>query len=83
MTKLESYMVDGEFLRHAILCRRRRPSRGQGPRLCAGRAEILLARIPHRRRLSRRIRSARRSARQAGVIIRRPGEPDRARDLRR
>ena len=64
MTKLESYMVDGEFLRHAILCRRRRPSRGQGPGLCAGGAEILLARIPHRRRLSRRIRSARRSARR-------------------
>ena len=40
------------ILRHAILCRRRRPSRGQGPRLCAGGTEVLLARIPHRRRLS-------------------------------
>ena len=52
MTKLESYMVDGEFLRHAVLCRCRRPSRGQGPGVRAGGAEILLARIPHRRRLS-------------------------------
>ena len=42
-----------QFLRHAILCRRRRPSRGQESGLCAGGAEILLARIPHRRRLSR------------------------------
>jgi len=41
------------ILRHAILCRRRRPPRRQGPRLCAGGIEVLLARIPHRRRLSR------------------------------
>ena len=39
------------ILRHAILRRCRRPSRRPGPRVCAGGAEILLARIPHRRRL--------------------------------
>ena len=42
-----------QFLRHAILCRRRRPSRRQESRLRAGGTEVLLARIPHRRRLSR------------------------------
>ena len=53
MTKLESYMVDGRILRHAILCRRRRPSRGQGAGVRAGGAEILLARVSDRGRLSR------------------------------
>ena len=53
MTKLESYMVDGEFFGDAVLRRCRRPSRRQGPCLCAGGTEILLARIPHRRRLPR------------------------------
>ena len=31
-----------QFLRHAILCRRRRPSRRQGPRVRAGGVEVLL-----------------------------------------
>ena len=38
-----------QFLRHGILCRRRRPSRGQGAGLRAGGAEILLARVSDRR----------------------------------
>ena len=41
------------ILRHAVLRRRRRPSRGQGAGVRAGGTEILLARISHRRRLSR------------------------------
>ena len=51
MTKLESYMVDGEFSATQFYADVDGHPDGQGPRLCAGGTEILLARIPHRRRL--------------------------------
>ena len=79
MTKLESYMVDGNFFATAILCRCRWPSRRQEPRLRAGGAEILLARIPHRRRLSRPIPSARRSAKRRSELSSTPPPAGRAR----
>ena len=53
MTKLESYMVDGEFSATQFYADvDGHPGRSRAC-LCAGGVEILLARIPHRRRLSR------------------------------
>ena len=53
MTKLESYMVDGNFFATQFYADVDGHPEDRGPRLRAGGAEILLARIPHRRRLSR------------------------------
>ena len=57
-----------QFLRHAVLCRCRRPSRGQEPGVRAGGTEVLLQGVPHCRRLSGAIRSARRSRKRRSEL---------------
>ncbi len=68
MTKLESYMVDGNFFATQFYADVDGHPDDQRARLCAGGTEILLARIPHRRRLSR-ASVPRDVQRDAGLIV--------------